>query len=87
MKNIVAVLAIVMSTTAFAKSVPTPPVRPTEFNTPNSTGALVTPNGVIVKAPVGSNVTVDVDGNNVDVTVDKGDVWDTVLPWRWNLWK
>ena len=65
------------------KEVPLPPTRPAEIT---GTGALVTPQGVIVKAPVGSNVTVDVDGKDVDVTVD-GAQKNTWLPWNWNIWK
>lgn len=45
--------------------------RPT--TTTNGTGALVTEKGVTVKAPVGSDVQVDVDGRDVDVTVDGPD--------------
>lgn len=52
-------------------------------------GAVVTPQGVIVKAPLGSDVQVDVDGKDVDITVtgpDSNTGLSSVLPWNWNIW-
>jgi hypothetical protein len=54
------------------------------------TGAVVKDGKVYVTAPYGSDVQVDVDGTDLDVTVTKPDsdsVWNTVLPWRWNIWR
>lgn len=54
---------------------PVPPTRPTEFNTTDPTmyGAVVKDGQIVVKAPVGSNVQVDVDGGQVDISTDTGD--------------
>ena len=53
-------IVVTLTGSALAHKRPTTP--------PNGTGALVTEKGVTVKAPVGSNVEVD-----VDVTVDGPD--------------
>jgi hypothetical protein len=90
MKYIVTAIALVMATSAFGKTVPLPPTRPPApvfITDPNVYGAYVKDGQVFVRAPVGTDVQVDVDGTNVDVTVDKGDGWSKVLPWNWNLWK
>ena len=76
------------ATSVQARTVPTPPVRPADFTATNGVGALVTPSGVIVKAPLGSNVSVDVDGKDVEIEVEDAEktFWKRVLPWNWNLW-
>lgn len=92
-KIMIAMCFIITASVANAKTttqkpVPVPPTRPVELNT-NGTGALVTSDGVVVKAPADSNVTVDVDGKSVDVLVDgpdKGGL-SNVLPWNWSMWK
>lgn len=56
-------IVVALTGSALAHKRPTTPT--------NGTGALVTEKGVTVKAPVGSDV--DVDGRDVDVTVDGPD--------------
>lgn len=53
-------------------------------------GAVVTPQGVKVQAPVGSDVQVDVDGKDVDITITGPDSHtgvSSLLPWNWRLWR
>ena len=76
----------VMTTVAIAapKTVPVPPKRPADLVKVYKDG------NVVVTAPVGTDVDVDVNGHNVTVTVDQPDsnpVLDTVLPWRWSVWR
>lgn len=82
---------IALATPVLAKTVPVPPKRPPApiFNTdPNVYGAYVKDGQVFVRAPVGSDVQVDVDGTDVDVSVNKeGNFFNKVLPWNWTFWK
>lgn len=60
------------------------------FNTdPNVYGAVVKDGQVIVRAPLGSDVQIDVDGTDLDVTVTGKDKtgFSKILPWNWNIWK
>jgi hypothetical protein len=82
---------------AFAKNTPVPPNRPASisapapiFNTdPNVYGAVVKDGQVIVRAPLGSDVQVDVDGRDLDVTVTGKDKtgFSKILPWNWTFWR
>lgn len=92
MNKFVIATALVMlagSAEAKTKTVPTPPTRPAELNGPiTAAGAIVGENGVVVKAPPGSNVQVDVDGQDVDIQVSGNGPKTglaTVLPWNWGI--
>lgn len=100
MNKFVVSFAVVAGLTgsSFAKTVPVPPKRPASltapapiFNTdPNVYGAVVKDGQVIVRAPLGSDVQVDVDGKDLDVQVtkpDSKDSWKNILPWRWSIWR
>lgn len=53
-------------------------------------GAVVTPQGVKVQAPPGSDVQVDVDGKDVDITITGPGPktgFSSVLPWNWSVWR
>lgn len=71
-------------------TVPLPPTRPANLTPPviTSTGAIVAPTGVTVKAPKGSDVQVDVDGKDVDISVDGNgrSGWSKIYPWNWSIW-
>lgn len=101
MNKIVFVVAMMFAGSAMASShnacVPLPPKRPANlgtpapvFNTdPNMYGAIVKNGQVIVKAPLGSDVQVDVDGKDLDVSVEGKDKtgFNKILPWNWSIWK
>lgn len=93
-KIIVTVIATLVVGSAMAKPTPIPPQRPfprttvpaPTFNTdPNVYGAVVKDGQVVVRAPLGSDVQVDVDGNSFTVDVDRGkkSFVDNLLPWKW----
>lgn len=101
MNKIVFAVAMLFATSAFASShtacVPLPPKRPANlgvpaptFNTdPNVYGAIVKDGKVLVKAPLGSDVQVDVDGTDLDVSVEGKNKsgFNKILPWNWSIWK
>jgi len=92
MNKMIFVATMIFAVPAFAKTVPVPPKRPAEltapapiFNTdPNMYGAVVKDGQVIIRAPLGSDTQVDVDGNSFQVDVNNGHgVFDRILPWNW----
>lgn len=94
MKYFLSVMTVLFTTNAIAaiKPAPLPPKRPAELNAPapvfntdpNVYGAIVKNGQVMIRAPLGSDVQVDVDGNSFTVDVDKStSIWNKVLPWKW----
>lgn len=90
MKYFLSVMTVLFSTSVMAKDVPVPPKRPAEFSAPifntdpNVYGAVVKNGQVVIRAPLGSDVQVDVDGNSFTVDVDKNNnFWNKMLPWKW----
>lgn len=92
MNKFVFVVAMLAAGSAFART-PVPPKRPAEltapapiFNTdPNVYGAIVKDGQVLVRAPLGTDMQVDVDGNTFSVDVDgaRKSPIERVLPWNW----
>jgi len=98
MNKIIFVVAMMFAGSAFAadKAVPLPPKRPANlgaaplFNTdPNIYGAVVQNGQVVVRAPLGSDVQIDVDGRDLEVSVEGKDKtgFNKILPWNWKIWK
>ena len=88
MKYSLVIVSVMLATSAFAssKNVPVPPKRPaapTFITDPNVYGAYVKDGQVYIRAPVGSDTQVDVDGTNVDVSVSAKNGWNKILPWNW----
>lgn len=80
--------AVCLAGSAFAADVPLPPRRPANLGvtTPPPVGAVVQNGMLTVRAPVGSDVQVDVDGTDMDVSISGGNK-NTWLPWNWSVWK
>lgn len=91
-KFMIAVAFVLVASTAHAHTnackVPLPPHRPTVAVVP-PVGAVIKDGMVVVRAPVGSDMMVDVDGNDIDVSIEgrakRG--FNKVLPWNWSIWK
>lgn len=74
-----------------ACKVPLPPRRPTigvPAPAPPPVGAIVTDGMVTARAPVGTDMIVDVDGDDIDVSIEgtakRG--FAKILPWNWSIW-
>lgn len=84
MNKFIVALLFAMTSVAVAADTPLPPKRPASLNSlpawkpatlnshkPYGVAAGVSANGVVVTAPPGSDVQVDVDGNDVQIDVTK----------------
>lgn len=87
-KFMIALVFAGISGSAIAADVPTPPRRPANLGvtTPPPVGAVVQNGMLTVRAPVGSDMQVDVDGTDIDVSISGGGK-NTWLPWNWSVWK
>lgn len=93
-KFMIAVAFALVATAANAHTnackVPLPPHRPT-IATPAvpPVGAVVKDGMVVARAPVGSDMIVDVDGNDIDVSIEGSTKrgFNKILPWNWSIWK
>ena len=85
------VFALGLVGSAFAADVPTPPRRPANLGvtTPPPVGAVIKDGMVVVRAPVGSDMIVDVDGTDIDVSIEGSTKrgFAKILPWNWSIWK
>jgi len=100
MNKFVFVVAMLFAGSAYASNhnkacVPLPPKRPVNIGVPAPTftndptvyGAVVKDGQVVVKAPVGSDIQVGVDGKDINLSVDRQGGFNKVLPWNWSIWK
>jgi len=90
MKNIVFAIAMMFAGSAFAADVPLPPKRSANLSVqPPAYGAAIQNGQVVVRAPLGADMQVDVDGADLDITVTgkNKSAFEKILPWNWKIWK
>ena len=90
MNKIIFVVAMMFAGSAFAADVPLPPKRPASLTVqPPAYGAAIQNGQVVVRAPLGSDVQVDVDGSDLDVSISGKNKtgFEKILPWNWKIWK
>lgn len=90
MNKFVFIVGMVFASSAFAADVPLPPKRSANLTVqPPAYGAAIQNGQVVVRAPLGSDMQVDVDGADLDITVTGKNKsgFEKILPWNWKIWK